>query len=288
MSLTVAAVGSCLPEDPIIAGLPVETRFAFINFSKQNYAALWLRPHRDAGPPAEYAELPMIPPGGIVRGDFLSLIGTGCPNAIDFRLCLYRRVNEAIPIGLDATEAVESTPLVAGEVLGVPACNAEPIDAYTIVNWEAPEGTARVKFAQDTAVEAVMLRDRFFDNDEAVWEVSGVNPNLSVLPPPALTPKEPIAGRVVLVDGTGVENVGVMLRTRVLYRLDDDDPNNDPDADWSLPIAVTKTDAHGAFVIDRPAGAYRIEVFADEYAFRPVVVDVETPQQDVTIIAEPL
>lgn len=284
----VVAAGSCVPGAPTIAGLPVETRFAFMNFSKEYYAALWLRPHRDAGPPAEYAELPMIPPGGIVRGDFLSLIGTGCPNAIDFRLCLYRRVNDAIPIGLDPTEAVEPTPLVAGEVLGVPACNVEPTDAYTIVNWDAPEGTAQVKFAQDTGVEAAMRASRLFGNNQAVWKVSGVDPALAGVPPPPLARTESIAGRVVRRDGTGVENVGVMLRTRFRLRLDDDDPGNDPDAGWSDPIAVTKTDAQGAFAIDRPAGAYRVEVFADEYLFRPVVVDVETPLQNITIIAEPL
>jgi len=286
--LAVVAGGSCVLWPPNIADVPVETRFVFMNFSKQLYAALWMRPHRDSGPPAEYVQLPLLPPGGIVRGDFLQLIETGCPNAIDFRLCLYRRVNDTIPIGLDATEAVEPTPLVAGEVLGVPACNVEPADAYTIVNWDAPEGTAQVKFAQDTGIEAAMRASRFFGNDQAVWEVSGVDPSLAGVPPAPLARTESIAGRVVRRDGTGVENVGVMLRTRFRLRLDDEDPGNDPDAGWSEPIAATKTDAQGAFAINRPAGAYRVEVFADEYLFRPVVVDVETPLQTITIIAEPL
>jgi hypothetical protein len=282
------AGSSCIPWVPTIAGLPVETRFAFMNFSKQYYAALWVRPHGGSRPLAEYAQLPLLAPGGVARGDFLSLVGTGCPNAIDFRLCLYQRVHDAMPIGLDTTEAVEPTPLVAGEILGVPACSVEPTDAYTIVNWDAPEGTARVKFAQDTSVEAVMRADRFFDSDEVIWEIEGIDPDMSTTAPPALAPKLPIAGRIVLVDGTGIENVGVMLRTRYRLRLDDEVPDNDPDAGWSDPIAVTKTDAQGAFAIDRPAGAYRVEVFSDGYAFRPMVVDVETPSQDITIIAEPL
>ena len=107
-------------------------------------------------------------------------------------------------------------------------------------------------------------------------------------PPPPPAPKQPIAGLVVGLDGTGLENVGVMLRSHYRLRLDDQDPGNDPDAGWSDPIAVTKTDAQGAFAIDRPAGAYRVEVFADGYLFRPVAVDVETPQQNIMIVAEPL
>jgi len=322
LSLTVAALGSCLPIDPIFVELPVETQFAFMNFSMEFYASLEMRPHRADGPPADYARLALLPPGGILRGNFRDVFETGCPDAIDFRLFLYRRVNEGIPIGLDATEAVETTPIVAGEVLAVPACCVEPVEVYTIVNWEAPEGMARVKFAEGTAVEAVLRRDRFFGNDEAVWEVDGVDPNSSAVPPPAPAPKQPIAGRVVLDDGTGVEGVGVMLRTRVLCWWTGEDPNNyphcdlncdpncdpnfdpncgdpndypccqdpndDPDAEWSLPIAVTITDSTGSFAFDRPTGAYRVEVISEDYAFQPIVVDVESPLDDIKIVAEPL
>jgi hypothetical protein len=92
---------------------------------------------------------------------------------------------------------------------------------------------------------------------------------------------------VTATDGTGIENIGILLRSKFRVRLDDNIPANDPDSDWSDPIAVTKTDAAGGFQIDRPAGVYRVEAFADGYLLRPPWVDLETPLQQITILAEP-
>lgn len=282
----VIAAGSCVPGFPPISTLPVGTRFAFTNLSTRFYAALAMRVHGDDAS-ASYALSPLLAPGATFRGDFSEFIDTVCPDSLDFRIFLYRRVNEDIPIGLDETEAVESSPIVAGEVLDVPACSIDLVEVYTIVNWDADEGIARVKFAQDTGIDAEIRRANFFGNNEAVWKVVGVDDDLALQEPPALASMESIAGSVTLADGTGVENIGVLVRTYWRQRLDDGNTENDPDAGWSDPIAVTKTDATGAFSINRPAGVYRVEVFADGYLFRPTVVDVETPLEQITILAEP-
>jgi len=265
------------------ATLPVETRFAFTNLSIEAYAVLAIRAHGDP----DYVTLPLLPPGGTYRGDFAEVLGNACPGSLDFRLLLYRRVNSSVPIGLDTGEAVESTPVVAGEVLGVPACDVEPVEVYTIVNWEAAEGTARVKSAQDTPVDTRIRQLGLFPNADAVWEITGVDPGLAAVAPPSLAPNEAIAGRVVGRNGVGIENIGVLLRTRWRARLDDTDTGNDPDSGYSAPIAVTKTDANGRFTLARPAGVYRVEVFQDGYLFRPDVMDVETPLSEMVFVAEP-
>lgn len=284
-ALLALSIGStCAPDVPVQI-LPVETRFAMTNFSTQYYVAFAMRVHGDDL--AAYAWSPLLAPGATYRDDFLTVLGVRCPDALDIRVLLYERANVDVPIGLDATESVGPTPIAAGEVLNVPACSVEPVEVYTIVNWDAPEGTARVKFAQDTAVEAEIRRTGLFPNAQAVWEVTGVDAALATIAAPPLAANEPIAGRVTLTNGTGVENIGVLLRTRFRVRLDDGDPNNDPDSGWSDAIAVTKTDATGAFAFDRPAGAYRIEAFADGYLFRPAVVDVETPLALITLLVEP-
>lgn len=284
--LTFLVAGSCVPGFPPISTLPVGTRFAFTNLSTRYYAALAMRVHGDEVETG-YALSPLLAPGATFRGEFSEFIETVCPDSLDFRIFLYKRVNQEIPIGLDETETVESAPLVAGEVLAVPACSVDLVEVYTILNWDADEGAARVKFAQDTGIEAEIRRLDMFGNSEAAWEVVGVDQDLASQEPPALAPMESIAGAVTLADGTGVENIGVLLRTYWRQRLDDGNTENDPDAGWSDPIAVTKTDATGAFSIDRPAGVYRVEVFADGYLFRPTVVDVETPLEQITILAEP-
>jgi len=265
---------------------PVATRLAFTNLSLTYYAALALRPHTDGGD-AAWVSSPLLAPGATWRADFADLLDTACPGSLDLRIYLYRRVNEAVPIGMDETEEVESTPVVAGQVLGVPACATALIEDYTVVNWEAPEGTARVKIAQGTDIETEIVRLNLFPNVDAAWEVTGVDSALLPAEPPALAANEPIRGQVTAVDGTGIENIGVLLRTKYRVRMDDTDTTNDPDSDWSDPIAVTVTDAAGGFQIDRPAGVYRVEVFADGYLFRPPWVDVETPLEQITILAEP-
>ena len=263
--------------------LPVETRFAFTNLSIGAYAALEMRAHGDP----DYVTLPLLPPGGTYRDDFTEVLGNACPGALDFRLLLYRRVNGSIPIGLDTGEAVETTPMVAGEVLGVPACDVEPVEVYTIVNWESPEGTAKIKFAQDTPVDTRIRQLGLFPNADVAWEIAGVDPTLATIAPPSLAPSDAIAGRVVGRNGAGIENIGVLLRTRWRARLDDTNASNDPDSGYSAPIAVTKTDNNGRFSLARPAGVYRVEVFQDGYLFRPDVMDVETPLSEIIFVAEP-
>lgn len=277
------AAASCIPVTPF---QPVATRLAFTNLSLVYYAALALRPHTDAGD-AAWAWTPLLAPGATWRADFTDLLGTPCPAALDLRIYLYRRVNAAVPIGLDETEAVDPAPIVAGQVLNVPACDAALVEDYTVVNWEAPQGTARVKIAQGTAVETEIVRLNLFPNVDAAWEIEGVDPALLPAEPPAPAPKEPIRGRVTTPAGAGVENIGVLLRTKFRLRMDDQEPANDPDTGWSDPIAVTVTDAAGGFQLDRPAGVYRVEAFADGYLFRPPWVDVETPLQQIVLLAEP-
>lgn len=279
-TMALAAGPLCIPATPAVA-----TRLAFTNLSINYYAALSIRTHGGEG--NAWATTPLLAPGADYRVDFSDLLGNACPGALDLRIYLYRRVNADIPIGLDPTEAVEATPLVAGEVLGLPACDTALVEDYTVVNWEAPEGVAKVKIAQGAEIETAIRSLGLFPNVDAVWEVAGVDSRLLPAAPASLAPKEPIRGRVALANGTGVENIGVLLRSRFRVRLDDADASNDPDSGWSDPIALTLTDTNGAFQLDRPAGVYRVEVFADGYLFRPPWVDVETPLQQITMLAEP-
>ncbi|NLX12872.1 MAG: carboxypeptidase regulatory-like domain-containing protein [Phycisphaerales bacterium] len=279
--------GSCTWFGPVYTSPPIETSFAFTNFSKSYYAALGLRAYTSADSAEPYVITPLLAPGATYRKRFLDVFGGGCPNAIDFRLFLYKRVDDDLPIGLDDGEEVERMPLVAGEILGLPACGVQPLETYTIVNWEAPEGTARVKLAQATPLEQEMAAAGLFPNADGAWEIVGVDPALAETPPPAPAPVQSIRGRVTLTDGRGVEGQGVLIRSRFRVRLDDGDSSNDPDAGYGDPIDFTATDANGWFVIDRPAGAYQVEFFSDDYLFRPAVIEVETPLEDIAIIAEP-
>lgn len=284
-SLPVAAgVWGC--DGSPFVGLEVETRFAFTNFSKEFYATLGIREHTEE--PGDYVQVPLLAPGATFRGTFLDFVGTGCPGSLDLRLLMYRRVNADLPIGLDAGEAVESTPVVAGETRDVPACDVEALETYTIVNWEAEAGVGRVKIAQDTAVEGEIRNRGLFRGIDATWEVQGVDPALANMAAPPAAAKERLSGSVILADGSGVAGVGVLLRTRFRVRLNDMDEGNDPDAGFGDPIAFASTDAEGAFSFDRPAGAYEVEFFSDDFAFRPDVVIVESPIEVITIVAEAL
>jgi hypothetical protein len=269
---------------------PIETGFAFANLSTRFYAALRIRPHALPGAGQPFAETRLLPPGGVERVRFLGETASACPGSIDLQILLYQRVNEDVPIGLDETEAVIQTPIAAGQIDGVPACDVQPVETYTIVNWEADEGVARVKLAQGTPVEDAIRRAGLFPNEDAVWEVVGVDPDLAGTPPPSPAPNEPISGRVVLADGTGLEGVGVLLRSRYRTRLSEGDQHDIEryDAGYGDPIAITQTDALGVFQLDRPAGAYRVEFFADDLLFRPVAVDVETPAETIIVVAEPI
>lgn len=279
-------VGSCSTNAPVVV-LPTETRFAFTNLSRRFYAALAVRGHTDLAGATAFKSSPLLPPGATFRTNFADLVKAGCPGSLDLRVFLYKRIHEDTPIGLDPGEAVEPTPIAAGEIQGIPACDVEALETYTVVNWDADEGTARVKIAQDTAIDDALRASGVFPNVDAAWEVHGVDPALAAVPPPAPAPADRIAGHVTLRNGTGAAGIGVLVRTRFRVRLDDTNLQNDPDAGFGDPIAIAVTDAAGAFSLDRPAGAYRIEVFADGYLFRPVTVDVETPLSEVTFIAEP-
>ena len=266
------------------ADLPIETSLGFTNLSTRFYAALGVRAH-GAG---EFVATPLLPPGATHRVRWLDILDTSCPDAVDLRLFLYQRVHEDLPIGLDDGEAVEDAPIVAGEVLDLPACGVQTLETYTVVNWDAEPGTARLKIAQNTPVDDAIRASGVFPNADAAWDVSGVDPALTDVTTSPAAESELIAGRVALVDGTGVEGIGVLIRTRFRVRPDDDDPDNDPDAGFSAPIDFSMTDALGAFSFHRPSGAYRIEFFSDDFAFRPAMIDVESPIGVILTVAEPL
>ncbi|MCH7813207.1 MAG: hypothetical protein IID40_04210 [Planctomycetes bacterium] len=229
---------------------------------------------------------PLLPPGATYRQRFFDAVGESCPEAVDLRVWLYRRINGDLPIGLDPDEEVEPAPLAAGEVLGLPACAVQPVE-YTVVNWEAPDGQARVKVGQGTPIEEAIRAAGLFPNVDATWEIDGVTAGLDDAPPPPAV-RQIIAGRVVLADGTAAEGVGVLIRTRFRLRLTDDDPSNDPDAGFGEPIDFTTTAAEGSFSFARPPGAYRVEFFSDDWAFRPAIIDVEAPIGAILTVAEPL
>lgn len=292
--LALCGVTSCGLFGPAIADLPVQTRFALLNFSKRHYAALEVRQHTDPPGATTFTRMPLLPPGAVLRTDFYDLVGDTCPASLDFRLLLYRRVNDdaspPIPIGLDEGEEVEAVPIVAGQIENVPGPCAgfQPVGIYTVANWDAPEGDARVKFAQDSDVDQLIRASGRFANADAAWEIAGVNADMADREPPSPLAVSRIVGHVRLADGTGVEGIGVMLRTRFRVRLDDSSPDNDPDAGYGDPIMYTITDASGEFSFERPPGVYQIQVFSDEFAFRPSIVEVESPLENVWIVAEPL
>lgn len=284
--ITGMLMGSCSAPGPDFVDLPVETRLVFLNLSLDFYATVGVRDSSAAD--SQFMMSPLLAPGAAHRGDFSEFIGTGCPGFVDLRLLLYRRINETVPIGDDQSEAVETAPIVAGEIFGLPACAIVPLVAYTIVNWDAPDGTTRVKIAQGSAVEDEINSSGIFPNVDNAWEIDGVSSSLVGFPPPALQANAPISGKVTLPDGTGVSGIGVLIRTFFRVRLADADPTNDPDSGFGDPIAFANTDALGNFTIDRPPGAYQLEFFSDDFEFRPAAVALETPIEVVQIIAEPL
>ncbi len=274
-------VGSSAPE------LPIETSFSFTNLSLTMYAQLALRPSSD-GDAADYFTTPLLAPGVTYRRRFLETLDEACPERLDLRVLLFSRVNEDVPIGLDVGEAVQEVPVVAGAVADVPACDGPVVETYTIVNWDAPSGTAMVKLAQATPVEELIRSLDLFPNLDAAWEIEGVASGMENVPPQTLAEVDPIEGRVITADGTGVGNIGVLLRSRFRVRLTDDDATNDPDAGFGDPIDFVVTDTDGTFQFDRPPGAYRIEAFSDDFAFRPASTDVESPVDTLWFVAEPI
>jgi len=283
--LAVLTVSTCCVPGVQAPALPIETGFSIVNLSKTFYLTVGLREHGSA---AAYFVSPLLAPGGTSRIAFVDAIHAACPASVDLRVFLYRRVNQTTPIGADEAELVESTPAVAGEIENIPACSVETLETYTIVNWDAPDGTARVKIAQCSNVDAAIRTTGIFNNNDNVWEVNGVDARLlnSAVPDHAVV--SPITGRVIKANGAGLGGVLVLVRSRFRTRLDCADPDNAADSGYSDPIAFTVSDETGAFSIDRPAGVYRLEFFSDDVAFRPGLMDIETPLDDITVLAEPL
>jgi hypothetical protein len=271
---------------PNISAPSVETGLAITNLSKRFYVAVGVRASTAVDVAGEFFRTALLPPGATQRAAMSAALGDGCPLALDVEVLLYRRVHEEIPVGLDEGEEVEAAPIAAGRVLGVPYCEVSPLVDFTIVNWEAPDGTGRVKFAQGTPVDDEIRARGLFPNDDVVWEFAGVEPALADAAPPALAASVPIAGRVTLEDGGGVTAIGVLLRTRFRVRLGAREDGDNPDAGFGEPIAFTATDARGAFSLARPAGAYQVEFFSDDFAFRPAIIRVEAPVSGIRTLAE--
>ncbi len=277
------AIG-CVEIVPVGGDNPIETSFAFTNFSRTQYAQLAIRRSGDDA----FAMTPLLAPGATHRERFPDVLGVSCPGRLDLRVLLFERIHSDLPIGEDAGEAVADAPIATGAILNLPACDTVVVETLTIVNWDAPAGTGVVKIAQGTPLESVLGALPTFDHPDSAWTFDGVKDELTNMPPEALARVEPIAGRVVSANGNAVSNVGVLLRTRFRVRFNDDDPSNDPDAGFGEPMAVTTTDDAGRFSFDRPAGAYRVELFSDDFQFRPAMIDVESPVTALVVIAEPI
>ena len=286
VALTCASCGF----DPVAFTAPdIETEIAFVNFHASQYAALGFREHSD-DPQAPFVMTALVPPGGVHRARFLDALGTGCPDSLDFQVFLYARTNQDVPIGLDEGEAVDPTPIVAGEILALPACDVQPLAVYTVVVWDSQPSVGHVRVAQNTPVDQAIADAGLFDNDDNRWDVVGVDPTLADQAPPPLAEMVPIAGRIVDASGAGIADVGVLIRTRFRVEPGTEDPEDedDPNAGFSDPIDVRFTDEAGAFGFDRPAGAYMVELFSDDYAFRPAFHVLETPAAAILVTAEPI
>lgn len=268
-----------------ISNLPLETGIGFVNFSQRFYVAFRIRAHADDQSTAYFAS-DLLAPGASQRVRMLDAVGTGCAGSFDVQVFLYQRVDERTPIGLDPGEMVKAFPVAAGQIENVPACDVSQLETYTIVNFDAPLGVARVKFAQDTPIDQAIRDSGRFANVDAAWEVSGVDPLIASQSPPAPAPAAPITGSVTDASGNPFEGVGVLVRTRFRVRVNDSNTGNDPDVGYGEPIDVAVTDANGRFEFDRPAGAYELEFFADGLAFRPAVLELESPSDAVSVIAE--
>ena len=281
-ALVLVAIGpACSQPSPAPAPLPlpVETELLLLNLSRRWYAAFELRPA--AGPDArsggEFTIQKLIPPGGVLRTPFLALFPAtgGCPDRLDLRVYLYKRANEDVPIGLDADEETDPSPVASGELLDVPACEFVVSSTYTISVRDSEEGAGVVKFP--VYVDRASART-----------FSGTNlPDQPTVP--ELLDDAPLRGRVLAPNGTPVEGVGVAVRAR--FRVNDNDCDICPDdfqcRCYGPPIAVAGTDENGRFSLDRPPGAYLLEVGGDGFLFRPVTLEVESPIDNIIFIAEP-
>ncbi len=273
---------------PVFVNQPVETRVGFLNFDTDAYLMFGIRESAEPGFETDYRYTPLLPPGGVVRENFSTLIDVANPSALDVQVFVYRRVNHDVPIGLDEGEEVEPVPMAAGEVFEIPAGSVQTLETFTIVNWNAPDGMARVKFAQCSMVDQVIRDAGLFESDDAAWEIEGADVALAETAPQPMAEVEPITGRVVLVDGSGVPDVLVLLHPRFRNTLECTNPTREGDAGYGDVIDFAETDADGYFTLNRPAGVYQLLFASDDHAFRPGIMEIETPLEDIRILAEPL
>ncbi len=272
--LATATLSSCdFPTTPLT--LPVETEFALINLSPRWYATVGLRPSAAPGiPETEYIQSDLIPPWAVYRERFRTLFPQtgGCPDRLDLRVYLYKRVNEDVPVDIDPGEEVDPRAVASGEA-SILACGTVVAGTFTIVVLETTEGMGAVRVGEGTAAE-----------DVVIFEGRAL-PDLEVVP--ARLASAPLSGRVVTPEGTPVDEIGVLLRPPPTI----DDRVRCPDAPVGVcigaPISFTKTDSEGRFAFDRPPGTYQVEVFADGMLFRPGFLVVASPIDDILFFAEP-
>ena len=277
-------------------GVPVEREYDLLNITGRWYAVFHMKPSAveswSCGTTAVCTDL--LPPGAGVRGRFFDDFPEtlGCPRSLDFRIWLFKRVNDGVPIGEDPGEEVMPEPVARGEFKNINACSNDPfIRVFNAVLRESEEGAGVVDFS------TVYPPPKFL-NDNMLPEPS---------PLPDRARAEPLEGHVLDPHGQPIAGIGLLLRTRVRLNLDGtnlppccSDGPSPPQPFSSLsdqelhnccvtePIDVAVTDAEGYFEFDRPEGVYLIEPFGNDYEFRPVGVVVDTPIDNILIIAEPL
>ena len=264
---------------PATLTLPFETEFFLLNLTRDRYLTVALRDNdlEGTGDDRLFVQSPLIPPGAVMRRRFFDLFPAtqGCPDRLDLRVHLYKQTNPGEPVGRDPTDPGELFIFASAEFLGVSACDLVVASTYTIVLRETETEPGDLVFVQD------------FGSASNVKTIPGkALADLEEVPP--LLESEEFAGQILQRNGTPLENIGVLLRTR--YRVAGDDTERCPDEPvgrcYSAPIAYDITNEQGRFSFDRPPGAYMVEPFADGFLFRPGFVILETPLNNATIIAE--
>lgn len=300
-SILIPPMLSCTVDLPFVQSsvLPVETEFFLLNLTRNRFLTVALRDNdaSGSGDTRDFVQSPLIPPGAVLRQRFLDLFPAtgGCPDRVDVRAHLYQLKNEhALPgsIPIDGVPCVDNPPVesdvdpvavASAEFSGVPACELIVLSTYTIVLRETEDVFGELVFAQ--GVPGLPAPVRRLTQPELA--------DLATLPP--MLPDEPLSGQVITEHGQPVGGIGVLLRTR--FRITEDDTDICPNADiclgdepagfcYSGPVALCRTTDDGRFEFNRPPGAYRVEVFQDGFQFRPCSVIVETPLNNITIIAE--
>lgn len=297
----VAPMLSCSIGIPFLESgvLPVETEFFLLNLTRNRFVTVALRDNdaSGVGNSRAFIQSPLIPPGAVLRQRFLDLFPEtgGCPDRLDVRAHVYELIASdsqpgSTPIaGLPCVDHppdlsdVNPVAVASAEFSGVPACELIVLSTYTIVLRETEDVFGELVFAQGVPGLPAPVRRL-------------TQPEIDDLPAlPSMLQDEPLTGQVLTPNGQPVGGIGVLLRTR--FRITADDSGKCPDADiclgdepvgfcYSGPVALCKTADDGRFEFNRPPGAYRVEVFQDGFEFRPCSVIVETPLNNITIIAE--